>query len=183
MLVIGSGPAGQRAALQAAKLDKRVAIVERTDVLGWVCINTGTIPSKTLREAVLHLTGYRERGLYGESYTVKQNIQMRDLLFHTDHVIRNEIDVARHQLMRNRIEIIAAETSFVDTHTVRLKYADGRGQREATSANIVVSTGSEATRTENIPFDGKRILLSDDILGLDQLPRTLTVVGAGVIGV
>ena len=94
--MIGSGPAGQRAALQAAKLDKRVAIVERTDVLGGVCINTGTIPSKTLREAVLHLTGYRERGLYGESYTVKQNIQMRDLLFHTDHVIRNEIDVTRH---------------------------------------------------------------------------------------
>src|SRR5215468_7994319 len=98
LLVIGSGPAGQRAAIQAAKLDKRVAIVERKTVVGGVCINTGTIPSKTLREAVLHLSGYRERGLYGASYTVKQNITISDLLFRTEHVLRHELDVARHQL-------------------------------------------------------------------------------------
>src|SRR5207237_8267906 len=105
LLVIGSGPAGQRAAIQGAKLDKRVALVERTAVVGGVCVNTGTIPSKTLREAILHLSGYRERGLYGASYTVKQNITMEDLLFRADHVVRNEIDVTRHQLMRNRIEV------------------------------------------------------------------------------
>src|SRR4029453_16377136 len=101
LIVIGSGPAGQRAAIQAAKLDKRVAIVERKTVLGGVCINTGTIPSKTLRETVLHLSGYRERGLYGASYTVKQNITMGDLLFRIDHVIGHEIDVTRYQVMRN----------------------------------------------------------------------------------
>ena len=109
LLVIGSGPAGQRAAIQAAKLDKHVAIVERKAVVGGVCINTGTIPSKTLREAVMHLSGYRERGIYGASYTVKQNITMADLLYRTEHVIRHEIDVTRHQLLRNRVELIAAE--------------------------------------------------------------------------
>src|SRR3989337_3069573 len=93
LIVIGSGPAGQRAAIQAAKLDKRVALAEWKAVIGGVCVNTGTIPSKTLREAVLYLSGYRERSLYGASYTVKQNITMADLLFRTQHVIRHEIDV------------------------------------------------------------------------------------------
>ncbi|MBE7471139.1 MAG: Si-specific NAD(P)(+) transhydrogenase [Anaerolineae bacterium] len=182
LVVIGSGPAGQRAAIQGAKLDKRVALVERKAVIGGVCINTGTIPSKTLREAVLHLSGYRERGLYGASYTVKQNITMDDLLFRTDHVIRHEIDVTRHQLMRNRVEVLAAEASFVDPHTVRLNYVDGRGLRDVTTANVVVATGTNATKDEHIPFDERRIFISDDILRLDRLPRTLTVIGAGVIG-
>src|SRR5262249_41241696 len=101
MVVIGSGPAGHRAAIQAAKLEKRVGIVEKKTVVGGVCINTGTIPSKTLRESALRLSGYRERGIYGASYSVKEHITMRDLLFRVDHVISNEIDVARHQLMRN----------------------------------------------------------------------------------
>src|ERR1051325_9226348 len=139
LLVIGSGPAGQRAAIQAAKLDKRVAIVERRAVVGGVSINTGTIPSKTLREAVLHLSGYRERGLYGASYTVKQNITIDDLLFRTGHVIGHEIDVIRHQLQRNHIEVAAAEASFVDPHTVRLNSLEGLGQRTVTAANVVVA--------------------------------------------
>jgi NAD(P) transhydrogenase len=185
MLVIGSGPAGQRAAIQAAKLNKRVAIVERKTVLGGVCINTGTIPSKTLREAVLYLSGYRLRGLYGESYAVKQNITMEDLLFRTDHVIRHEIDVTRHQLQRNRVDVFSAEASFVDPHTVRLTDCDGQephGSRDVTTARVVIATGTEVTREENIPFDGQRICCSDDIIRLQKLPRTLTVVGAGVIG-
>src|ERR671924_2085446 len=114
MIVLGSGPAGQRAAIQAAKSGKRVAVVEKRDVLGGVCINTGTIPSKTLREAVLHLSGYREHSLYGASYVVKQNITMADLLYRTDHVIQHELDIVRHQLQRNRVELISAEASFVD---------------------------------------------------------------------
>ncbi len=182
MLVIGSGPAGERAAIQAAKVDKRVAIVERMDVVGGVCVNTGTIPSKTLREAVLHLTGYRERGFYGDSYTVKQDIQMKDLLFRTDTVIRNEIDVFRSQLKRNRVEVIPAEASFVDTHTLDLAYTDGRGHRAATAEHIVIAVGTTATMPEHIPFDGKSILIADDIYELDSLPRTMTIVGAGVIG-
>src|SRR5574341_859427 len=182
MVVIGSGPAGQRAAIQAAKLDKRVALVERKAVIGGVCINTGTIPSKTLREAVLHLSGYRERGVYGASYTVKQNITMDDLLFRADHVIRHEIDVTRHQLMRNRVEVVAATAAFVDPHTVRLQYVDGSGFRDATARNVVVAVGTHATKDGHIPFDSRRIFISDDILRLDRLPRSLTVVGAGVIG-
>ena len=182
MLVIGSGPGGQRAAFQAAKLDKRVAVVERKDVVGGVCINTGTIPSKTLREAVLYLSGYRERGVYGESYAVKQDIKMQDLLFRTNHVITNEIDVTRHMLMRNRVELINAEASFVDPHTVSLNDPDGKGHREVTAEKIVIATGTTPTQDKNIPLDGRHIFVSDDILELDRLPRTLTVVGGGVVG-
>jgi NAD(P) transhydrogenase len=182
LLVIGSGPAGQRAAIQAAKLGKHVAIVERKAVVGGVCINTGTIPSKTLRETVLHLSGYRERGLYGASYTVKQNITMSDLLMRTDHVITHEIDVTRHQLLRNRVELFAAAASFVDPHTIRLNDVIGHGWRDVTAAYVVIATGTAATQDPHIPFDGQRIFISDDILRLEQLPRTLAVVGAGVIG-
>jgi NAD(P) transhydrogenase len=182
LLVIGSGPAGQRAAIQAAKLNKTVAVVERKTILGGVCINTGTIPSKTLREAVMHLSGYRERSLYGASYTVKQNITMADLMYRTDHVIQHELDIVRHQLQRNRVELISAEASFVDKNTVRLKFVDGRGWRDVSTANVVIATGTSATQTDRIPLDGKRVFLSDDILKLEHLPRTLTVVGGGVIG-
>jgi NAD(P) transhydrogenase len=183
LLVIGSGPAGQRAAIQAAKLNKRVAVVERKAALGGVCINTGTIPSKTLREAVIHLTGYRERGIYGASYAVKQDITIQDLLFRTEHVIRHEIDVIRHQLTRNRVELHGAEASFVDPHTVRLAHCvGGKGEQLVTAANVLIAVGTTATRDAGISFDGQRIFVSDDILGLERLPRTLTVVGAGVIG-
>jgi NAD(P) transhydrogenase len=190
ILVIGSGPAGQRAAIQAAKLNKRAALVERKAVIGGTCINTGTIPSKTLREAVLHLSGYRMRGLYGASYTVKQNITMEDLLFRTEHVVRHELDVTQHQLMRNQVEVFTAEAEFVDPHTLRLTDVDDfspgrgpRGSRDVTAANIVIATGTEATRDSTVPFDGQRICSSDDVLHLTRLPRSLTVVGAGVIGI
>ena len=182
LVVIGSGPAGQRAAIQAAKLNKRVAIVERKAVVGGLCINTGTIPSKTLREAVLYLSGYRERALYGESYSVKQNITMEDLLFRSDHVVRNEIDVTRHQLNRNRVELILANASFIDPHTVSINQVDRRGQMDLSAANVVIATGTTCTMDPHIPFDGQRVFTSDDILTLDRLPRTLAVVGAGVIG-
>jgi NAD(P) transhydrogenase len=182
LLVIGSGPAGQRAAIQGAKLDKRVAVIERRAVVGGVCTNTGTIPSKTLREAVLHLSGYRERGFYGSAYSVKQNITLADLLFRTDQVIRHEIDVTRAQLQRNRVEVIEASAAFVDPHTIRLTYLDGRGFRDVKAQVIIIAVGTTAAEDPHIPFDGKRIFVSDDILNLDQLPRSLTVVGAGVIG-
>jgi NAD(P) transhydrogenase len=182
MLVIGSGPAGQRAAIQSAKLDKRTALIERKAVLGGVCINTGTIPSKTLREAVIYLSGYRLRSIYGESYTVKQNITIDDLLFRTEHVIRHEIDVTRYQLQRNGVEMINAEAAFVDPHTLRLTMVDHSGERTVTAANVLIATGTEATRDPQIPFDGQNIFVSDDILTLKKLPRTLAVIGAGVVG-
>jgi NAD(P) transhydrogenase len=182
LVVIGSGPAGQRAAIQGAKLGKHVAVVERRAVVGGVCINTGTIPSKTLREAVLYLSGYRLRGVYGASYTVKEHVTMDDLLFRADYVMRHEIDVIRHQLMRNQVELLSAEASFEDPHTLRISYVDGRGQRPVTAEYIVIATGTRPTQDESTPIDGKRIFLSNDILKLDHLPRSLTVVGAGVIG-
>lgn len=182
LLVIGSGPAGQRAAIQGAKLGRRVAIVERQAVIGGVCINTGTIPSKTLREAVLHLSGYRERNIYGASYTVKTNITIDDLLYRTNHVMRHEIDVTRHQLMRNSIELFNATASFVNPHTVRLDFVNSKLIREVTAANIVIATGTRATKDAHIPFDGRQIFISDDILNLDRLPRSIAIIGAGVIG-
>jgi NAD(P) transhydrogenase len=185
MLVIGSGPAGQRAAIQAAKLNKRVALVERKAVIGGMCINLGTIPSKTLREAVLYLSGYRLHGLYGASYAAKQRISMEDLLFRTEHVIHHQIDVTRHQLMRNQVEVFNAEAAFVDPHTVRLTDVDDRGTastREISALRFVLAPGTEATRDTHVQFDGRRICSSDDILHLQHLPRNLAVIGAGVIG-
>src|SRR5580693_10770055 len=117
LLVIGSGPAGQRVAIQGAKLDKRVAVVERTTVLGGVSVNLGTIPSKTLREAVLELSGYRSREFYGASYTVKQHITIQDLLVRTNKCVQHQIDVTRHQLMRNGVELISATASFAGPDT------------------------------------------------------------------
>ncbi|MBL8215644.1 MAG: Si-specific NAD(P)(+) transhydrogenase [Bryobacterales bacterium] len=182
LLVIGSGPGGQRAAIQAAKMDKRVAVVERKAVVGGVSVNTGTIPSKTLREAVMYLSGYRERAFYGASYSVKQNITMEDLLLRTDQVIRHEIEVTRHQLIRNRVEVISAYGSFVDSHTIKLDHSDSHTTRTVTAEKIILAVGTEATQDSHIPFDGLRIFTSDDILRLDKLPRTLAVIGAGVIG-
>jgi NAD(P) transhydrogenase len=182
LLVIGSGPAGQRAAIQGAKLNKRVAIVERKAVLGGCSVNLGTIPSKTLREAALDLCGYRAREFYGASYTVKQHITMQDLLFRTNRVIAHEIDVTRHQLMRNDVEVMAATASFVGPDTIRLDYVDGGGARTLRTRKIVIAAGAETTRDPHIPFDGSLIFTSDDVLELDRLPRTLAVVGAGVIG-
>ena len=182
MIVVGSGPAGQRAAIQAAKLDKRVALVERRDVVGGTMVNIGTIPSKTLREAVMYLSGYRERAIYGESYSVKQNIKMPDLLVRTEHVMRNEIEVTRAQLNRNRVELITAAASFTDPHTVRMNHSNERGYDDFTAEKIVIATGTSATRAEHIPLDGKRIFTPDEVIDLDRLPRTLAIVGAGVIG-
>jgi len=182
MLVIGSGPAGQRAAIQSAKLGKRAALVERRGVVGGVCINTGTIPSKTLREAVLYLSGYHLKNIYGESYTVKPIITMEDLLVRTDYVIRHEIDVIRHQLIRNGVEVINAEAAFRDPHTLRLAMVGQTGERTVTAANVVIAAGTEVTRDPKIPFDGQNIFVSDDILSLKKLPRKMAVIGAGVIG-
>jgi NAD(P) transhydrogenase len=182
LVVIGSGPAGQRAAIQGAKLDKRVAIIEKTTVVGGVSVNLGTIPSKTLREAVLDLSGFRSRAFYGASYRVKENITIQDLLVRTNQVIEHGIDIARHQLMRNHVELISAGASFTDAHTLRLDLIDGSTSRMVTAEKIIIATGTETTRDGHVAFDGKRIFTSDDILHLDELPRSLAVVGAGVVG-
>lgn len=183
LFVIGSGPAGQRAAVQAAKLGKRVAVAERQAVVGGVCLNTGTIPSKTLRAATMHLSGYHERSIYGSSYKVKQEITMGDLLGRANHVRQIGTDVARHQMLRNGIRIIEATAAFVDPHRILLTPLDGGAPNEVTAANVVIAVGTTTTRDPSVAFDGEHIFTSDDILDLETLPRSLAVVGAGVIGI
>jgi len=180
LLVIGSGPGGQKAGIAAAKLGKRAAVVERTDVVGGVCINTGTIPSKTLREAILYLTGLSQRELYGQSYRVKQDITVQDLSARTQHVVGREIDVILHQLARNHVTLLAGTARFVDPHTVGI--SGGPVERQVTAANTVIATGTRPARPGSVAFDGRSVLDSDQILSLEQIPASMVVVGAGVIG-
>ena len=181
LIVIGSGPGGQRAAIQAAKLGRRTLIVERQTVVGGVCINTGTIPSKTLREAVMHLSGFREQKVYGASNTMKRNITMGDLHVRTDFVIRNEIEVTRHQLLRNQIDLAEGAARFIDAHRICIDSPASGMHQLVTAEKFVIAVGTVATRDPSIPFDGQHIVISDDILGLQTLPRSLTVIGAGYL--
>src|SRR5437762_10917644 len=141
VIVIGSGPAGQRAAIQAAKFGKRAALVEKMEVIGGAAINTGTIPSKTMREAVLHLSGFYYQSIYGVNYRVKEQITMADLSFRAQHVIKTEIDVTRAQLSRNGIEVLNGLASSIDPNKV--KVVSTRGQSEDQAENIVIETGTE----------------------------------------
>ncbi len=181
MVVIGSGPAGHRAALQAAKIGKRVAVVERLPHIGGLNVTTGTA-SKALREAALHLSGFRERTLYGESYTVKQNITMSDLMVSTNHVMHQQAEVLRSQLARNRADMLHAEASFIDRHTINLTSPDDLADNTITTDKVMIAVGSHSTQPSMIHTDGRLIFLSDDVMGLPDLPRTLTVVGGGAIG-
>jgi len=181
LIVIGSGPAGQRAAIQAAKLGKRVALIEKREVVGGACISTGTIPSKTMREAVMHLSGYRYQGIYGMNYRVKEKISMADLSFRVQHVIKTEIDVTQAQLSRNEVEMLTGAASFIDpTH---LLVVNSRGQSELESHNIIIATGTKPASSPTVPINGRTIINSDQILDIPQIPKTLIVVGGGVIGV
>jgi NAD(P) transhydrogenase len=181
LLVIGSGPAGQKAAVQAAKLGRRVAVVERNHV-GGVSVNRGTIPSKTLREAVVYLTGLSQRALYGESYRVKEVITAEDLALRTRRVIEREIDVVRNQLARNRVDVVSGVARFLDAHTVGVGQERSDGRR-LTAEKIVVAVGTRPYRPASVDFDDKTILDSDGLLFLEEIPRSVVVVGAGVIGI
>ncbi|MFN0283201.1 MAG: Si-specific NAD(P)(+) transhydrogenase [Kineosporiaceae bacterium] len=182
LLVLGSGPGGQKAAIAAAKLGRRAAVVERRTMVGGVCINTGTIPSKTLREAVLYLTGLNMRELYGQNYRVKDDIGIADLLGRTQHVIGREVEVVRSQLFRNGVDLVPGTARFIDPHTVLVDAGDGT-HRQVSGERVVIATGTRPARPANIDFEDPRILDSDGILTLDHLPRSMVVVGAGVIGI
>jgi NAD(P) transhydrogenase len=181
LIVIGSGPAGQRAAIQGAKLGKRVALVEKREVVGGACINTGTIPSKSMREAVLHLSGYQYHGIYGMSYRVKEKISVTDLSFRVQQVIKTEIDVTAAQLSRNGIEMLTGTASFIDPHHLRIQNATGQSDYEG--GIIVVATGTRPAESPLVPINGRTIISSDQIFSLPSIPKTLIVVGGGVIGV
>lgn len=180
LLVIGTGPGGHRAAIAAAKLGKRVAIVDRKQMIGGVCINTGTIPSKTLREAVLYLTGMSQRDLYGASYRVKDVITIGDLTARTQHVIGREAEVIRHQLLRNNVSVLTGTANFVDSHTMDIV---GPDTIRVKASKIILAPGTEPARPPEVEFDDRRVVDSDGILSLEAVPTSMVVVGAGVIGI
>ena len=181
LIVIGSGPGGQRAAIQGSKMGKRVALVEKKEVVGGVCINTGTIPSKTIREAILHLSGYHYQNIYGINYRVKEKITMADLAIRVQHVIKTEVDVTQAQLSRNNIEMIFGTGSFVDPHTIQV--AGARGQRTICGEAIILATGTKPAVSPKVPLNGRNIINSDQVMQMPEVPKTLIVVGGGVIGV
>ncbi|HXT35087.1 MAG TPA: Si-specific NAD(P)(+) transhydrogenase [Chloroflexota bacterium] len=182
LAVIGTGPGGQRAAIAAAKAGHRVAIIERKSVVGGVCINTGTIPSKSLREAVLYLSGWREHTFYGSSYAVKRDITIGDLLIRANFVIQHELDVIQHQMYRNGVDVLRATAAFSDPHTLVLTLLDGSGSRSIRARFIIIATGTDAAVPRDYTVDDCSIFTSDAILALDRIPHTLAVIGAGVIG-
>ena len=182
VLVLGSGPGGQKAAIAAAKLDRRVAVVERRNMIGGVCINTGTIPSKTLREAVLYLTGLSQREMYGQSYRVKEDITIADLAARTQHVVGREIDVIRSQLARNHVTLLTGTGRFHDAHTLAIE-ADGGRETRVTADKIVIAAGTRPARPGTVDFDEHTIIDSDGILHMEHVPQSMVVVGAGVIGI
>lgn len=181
LVVIGSGPAGQRAAIQGAKVGKRVALIEKREVVGGACVNTGTIPSKTMREAVMHLSGYRYQGIYGMNYRVKEKITMADLSFRIQHVMKTEIDVTQAQLSRNEVDMLFGSASFLDNSHIRV--VDSNGQSDYEASVIVIATGTKPSSSPTVPVNGRTIINSDQLLSMENIPKTLIVVGGGVIGV
>lgn len=180
LLVIGTGPAGQKAAVQAAKLGKRVGLIERKAVVGGVCTNTGTIPSKSLREAVLYLSGFRQRHLYGAGYRVKKSVTIEDLAFRSESIVKNEIEIVRKQMARNHIDLLFGTARFLDAHHIAVNH-------EGTSMThrahfIIIAVGTEPARPADIPFDGHSIIDTDSLLTLKDLPTSMVIVGGGVIG-
>ncbi|KRB53075.1 pyridine nucleotide-disulfide oxidoreductase [Rhizobium sp. Root708] len=182
LVVVGSGPAGRRGAIQAAKLGKKVLVVEQGKRVGGVSVHTGTIPSKTLRETALNLSGWRERGFYGRAYRVKDEISAEDLRRRLLITLDHEVEVLEHQFARNRVQHIRGKASFVDPSTLEVVKEDGEVIK-VTGASILLAVGTKPFRPDYMPFDGKTVLDSDELLELAELPRSMVVIGAGVIGI
>ncbi|MEY9583386.1 pyruvate/2-oxoglutarate dehydrogenase complex dihydrolipoamide dehydrogenase (E3) component [Sinorhizobium fredii] len=182
LIVVGSGPAGRRGAIQAAKLGKKVLVIEQGKRVGGVSVHTGTIPSKTLRETALNLSGWRERGFYGRSYRVKQEISAEDLRQRLIITLNHEVEVLEHQFARNRVQHIRGKASFVDPTTLEVIKDDGESVH-VSGTSVLLAVGTKPFRPDYIPFDGKTVLDSDELLEIGGLPRSLVVIGAGVVGI
>ncbi len=182
LVVIGSGPAGQKGAIAAAKMRKKVAVVDRSEMIGGVSVHGGTIPSKTLRLAVLYLTGFRHRSFYGQGYRLKENITVSDLLFRVRTVVDRESAKVNEQLRRNGVTLVNGTAQFTDAHTLEITGAGGTAA--VTADYVLIACGTRSARSPEIPYDGRRVMVSDDIGhgGAKELPRNMMVVGAGVIG-
>ena len=180
LVVIGSGPAGQRGAVAAAKVRKRVAVIDRTVMIGGVSVHTGTIPSKTVREAIFQLTGSAVRALYGNGARGGPDISVRDVSFRVNAIVARETEVIRQQLKRNGIAIHQGTAHFLDPHTVEVQ---GDGERiRLEAAKILIACGTRPAHSPDIPFDNRRIVDTDHLAELDGLPKEIIVVGAGVVG-
>lgn len=180
LVVIGSGPAGQKGAICAAKQRKRAAIIDRKRLVGGVCVHTGTIPSKTLREAALYLSGFSQRMFYGRNYAVKDDLAMGDLNFRVKQVVARETEVIRAQLARNKVKTFEGDATFLDPHTVEVRNEEG--STVVHGEKILIACGTRPAHTSEIPVDGKRIFDADQLPALGDIPREIVVVGAGVIG-
>ncbi|HXM96771.1 MAG TPA: Si-specific NAD(P)(+) transhydrogenase [Candidatus Dormibacteraeota bacterium] len=192
LIVIGCGPAGEKAGAQAAYFGKRVAVIERADHMGGSCINTGTVPSKTLRESALYFSGLKQRGLYGIDYSLKENLTVQDFMHHEREVVEME----RLRILRNldlhHIELVRGEASFEDAHTVVVSSVNSHagngtstvtsGTRRLTGEVILIATGSKPHRPPEIAFDDVHTFDSDTFLQMDRIPKSLAVIGGGVIG-
>lgn len=181
LIVIGSGPAGEKAAIEASKMNKSTAIVERRSVQGGVCLHTGTIPSKTLRETALYIAGLRQRTAYGIVGGVKAGLQMRELMHRKDQVIQQELDVIHQNMAQHRIEVVHGSARLVDPHHVHVT-GGSEGDQSLSGKVVVISTGTRSYHPDHVPFDHKYIYDAESIINLDVLPRTMTIVGGGVIG-
>ncbi|MGL4513652.1 MAG: Si-specific NAD(P)(+) transhydrogenase [Lacipirellulaceae bacterium] len=180
VVVIGTGPAGQKGAIQAAKLGRKVAIIEKSPVVGGTQINTGTIPSKALREAVVILTGADRRNLFGASYRAKKDVTVADLVSFSQQIIRHEWELIGNQFERNHIELIWGHAKFVGPNEVEV--AGREGPERVTADRFLIAVGTRPAKPDHIPFNHQSIVTSDELLTLDRIPRTMIVVGGGVIG-
>jgi NAD(P) transhydrogenase len=180
LIVIGSGPAGEKAAVHAAYHGFKVAMAEKESVLGGAAVNTGTIPSKTLKETALYLSGWRDRGLYSIGRKLDREPEADDFLFRERFVVRTENKQARLELLNDKVDFFFGTASFLDAHRIRVHGA--AGEKVLIGRFILVATGSSPTHPAGIPFDGPRLRDSDTILKIDRVPESLCIAGAGVIG-
>ena len=180
LVIIGSGPAGQKAAIAAAKARKRVAVIDKTTMIGGVCVHTGTIPSKAVREAILQLTGFAVKALYGDTYGGSGDISVEDLSLRVNTIIGRETQVIRAQLKRNGVSIHQGAAQFLDAHIIEVQ-SDNGDTTKLEAEKILIACGTRPARSAEIPFDDHRVVDTDH-LGLGQIPREIIIVGAGVVG-
>jgi NAD(P) transhydrogenase len=181
LVVIGSGPAGQKAAINAAKLRKRVAVIERAGMVGGVSVHSGTIPSKTLRDAILYLTGFNERAFYGQGYRLRERISTDEIASRVKMIVARETHLVRSQFNRNRIAELDGTGRFLDPHTLEITSPAGR-TTTVRGDYVLIACGARPARSPSIPVDGKHIVDTDWLPELSDLPREIIIIGGGVIG-
>ncbi len=181
LVVIGSGPAGQKGAIAAAKLGRKVAVIDRKGMIGGVSLHTGTIPSKTLREAVMYMTGFRQRAFYGSGYSLKERVSKEDLSARVRTVLERELEIVRHQFRRNVVAVIQGSACFLDPHAIVV--TSDAGDALLSAEKILIACGTRPARDQMIPFDGQTVIDAGELEHLADIPKDLIVVGAGVIGI